>query len=367
MQYILPLSSLCASILSLSFYFFSIIFIITTTTVATLKLPPNVTVPAILGFGDSIIDPGNNNNIKTIIKCNFPPYGQDFMGGISTGRFSNGRIPTDFLAEEFSIKEYLPAYLDTNLSPQDLLTGVSFASGAAGFDPLTSQVASVISLSEQLEYFKEYTEKVKQLVGEEKTNFILTNSIYFIVAGSDDIANTYFGTPFRRLHYDVESYTDLMVESASSFVQELYKLGARRMGLFSAPPIGCVPSQRTIGGGIVRECAEHYNQAAQLYNSKLSIKLDSLAHKLPHTKVVYIDIYSPLLDLIQNPDKYGLEEVVKGCCGTGLLEVSVLCNKLDSVCPDDSKYLFWDSYHPTERGYQLLFDAIIKKYGNKLY
>lgn len=44
-------------------------------------------------------------------------------------------------AEEFSIKEYLPAYLDTNLSPQDLLTGVSFASGAAGFDPLTSQVA----------------------------------------------------------------------------------------------------------------------------------------------------------------------------------------------------------------------------------
>lgn len=78
------------------------------------------------------------------------------------------------------------------------------------------------------------------------------------------------------------------------------------MGLFSAPPIGCVPSQRTIGGGIVRECAEHYNQAAQLYNSKLSIKLDSLAHKLPHTKVVYIDIYSPLLDLIQNPDKYGM-------------------------------------------------------------
>ncbi|KAL2895407.1 hypothetical protein RDABS01_011316 [Bienertia sinuspersici] len=38
-----------------------------------------------------------NNNIKTIIKSNHPPYGQDFMGGIATGRFSNGRIPTDFL------------------------------------------------------------------------------------------------------------------------------------------------------------------------------------------------------------------------------------------------------------------------------
>ena len=60
-------------------------------------LPPNVTVPALFGFGDSIIDPGNNNHLNTLIKCNFPPYGKDFMGGIPTGRFSNGKIPTDLL------------------------------------------------------------------------------------------------------------------------------------------------------------------------------------------------------------------------------------------------------------------------------
>uniref|UniRef100_A0A7C8YMJ6 Triacylglycerol lipase n=1 Tax=Opuntia streptacantha TaxID=393608 RepID=A0A7C8YMJ6_OPUST len=134
-------------------------------------LPPNVTVPALFGFGDSIIDPGNNNHLNTLIKCNFPPYGKDFMGGIPTGRFSNGKIPTDLLAETLSIKEYVPAYLDPNLRPEDLLSGVSFASGACGYDPLTSKVASVIPLSQQLHYFREYTDKVKQIAGEEKATF----------------------------------------------------------------------------------------------------------------------------------------------------------------------------------------------------
>lgn len=83
---------------------------------------------------------------------------------------------------------------------------------------------SALPLTEQLEDFKEYIEKVKNIVGEERANFILRNSIYFVVAGSDDIANTYFGTPFRRSHYDVNSYTDLMLHSATSFVQVFFAI-----------------------------------------------------------------------------------------------------------------------------------------------
>ena len=52
-----------------------------------------------------------------------------------------------FSAEEFGIKELVPAYLDPNLKLQDLLTGVSFASGAAGYDPITAQLAVYISFS----------------------------------------------------------------------------------------------------------------------------------------------------------------------------------------------------------------------------
>lgn len=49
------------------------------------------------------------------------------------------------------MKEYLPAYLDPNLSTEDLLTGVSFASGATGYDPLTPKIAVLLVLSLALE------------------------------------------------------------------------------------------------------------------------------------------------------------------------------------------------------------------------
>ena len=89
-------------------------------------------------------------------------------------------------------------------------------------------------------------------------------------------------------------------------IKELYALGARRIGVFSAPPIGCVPSQRTLAGGIERECADDYNVAARLFNKKLYAVLDSLQTSLPDGKFVYIDIYNPLLDVIENPQKYGI-------------------------------------------------------------
>ncbi|KAK9271306.1 hypothetical protein L1049_026896 [Liquidambar formosana] len=123
--------------------------------------------------------------------------------------------------EELGIKELVPAYLDPALKSTDLPTGVSFASGGSGYDPLTPQIVSVLSLTDQLRLFKEYIEKLKGVVGEERTNFILANSIFLVVSGSDDIANTYFLTHVRELHYDVPSYTNLMVNWASTFLQVL--------------------------------------------------------------------------------------------------------------------------------------------------
>ncbi|EXC04219.1 GDSL esterase/lipase EXL3 [Morus notabilis] len=331
---------------------------------AVLKLPPNVTVPALIVFGDSIMDTGNNNNLKTVVKCDFPPYGQDFAGRKPTGRFGNGKVPSDLIVEELGIKEYLPAYLDPNLNPKDLATGVCFASGGSGFDPMTPQIVSVLSFSDQLRLFEEYLGKLKANVGKRRTKFILENSIFLVVAGSDDIANTYFTVRLRKLQYDVPAYTDLMLNSASDFVKQLYGLGARRIGLFSTPPIGCVPSQRTLGGGLLRDCAEEYNEAALLFNSKLSATLDSLKPQLPNGRLVYIDIYNPLLDLIVNHKKYGFDYVDKGCCGTGAIEVAILCNPLSPPCENPAGHIFWDSYHPSDAAYKFLVPTLLKKYVN---
>lgn len=47
--------------------------------------------------------------------------------------------------EELGIKELMPAYRDPNLQTEDLKTGVSFASGACGYDPQTASI--VVSIS----------------------------------------------------------------------------------------------------------------------------------------------------------------------------------------------------------------------------
>ncbi|OAY63393.1 GDSL esterase/lipase EXL3 [Ananas comosus] len=289
------------------------------------------TVPAVIVFGDSIVDPGNNNVIKTIIKCNFPPYGVDFADHKPTGRFCDGKIPTDFIASKLGVKELLPPYLGTYLNPQDLLTGVSFASGGTGFDPLTPKIASVLSMPDQLELFKEYKEKLKSIAGEKRASEIVSQSLYVDLIG----------------------------------------LGARKIGFVGIPPIGCVPSQRTLAGGALRNCAGGHNEIANLYNNGLIKEIERINKKHRHNEnstVVYIDIYTILFDMIQRPNHYGFKVSNKGCCGTGDVEVSVLCNGLTStICEDVSEYVFWDSYHPTQRAYEVLVDWVIKNYIDLLF
>lgn len=55
----------------------------------------------------------------------------------------------------------------------------------------------------------------------------------------------------------------------------------------------------------------------------------------------------------------------KGCCGTGTIEVVLLCNRFTPLCPNDLEYVFWDSFHPTESVYKRLIASLIGKYLDK--
>lgn len=91
-------------------------------------------------------------------------------------------------------------------------------------------------------------------------------------------------------------------------MQELYGLGARRIGVLGIPLIGCVPAQRTITGGIERTCSDLENQAASLFNLKLIAIMDSLQKKFSEARLVFLDIYNPLLYITQHPTKYGTNQ-----------------------------------------------------------
>jgi hypothetical protein len=81
---------------------------------------------------------------------------------------------------------------------------------------------AAISMSGQLDLFKDYIVKLKELVGEDRTNFILANSIFFVVLGSNDISNTYYLSHLRQVHYDLPTYSDLLVNSAYNFYKVKY-------------------------------------------------------------------------------------------------------------------------------------------------
>ncbi|CAH8256489.1 unnamed protein product [Arabidopsis lyrata] len=281
----------------------------------------NATIPALIVFGDSIMDTGNNNNLHTLLKCNFPPYGKDYPGGFATGRFSDGRVPSDLIAEKLGLAKTLPAYMNPYLKPEDLLKGVTFASGGTGYDPLTAKIMSVISVWDQLIYFKEYISKIKKHFGEEKAKEILEHSFFLVVSSSNDLAHTYLAQAHR---YDRTSYANFLADSAVHFVRELHKLGARKIGVFSAVPVGCVPLQRTVFGGFfTRRCNQPLNNMAKQFNARLSPALDSLDKELDGV-ILYINVYDTLFDMIQHPKKYGFEVADKGCCGKGLLTISYL-------------------------------------------
>lgn len=76
--------------------------------VSSVNLPNNETVPAVIVFGDSIVDSGNNNYFTTLVKCDFAPYGRDFGGGNHpTGRFSNGLVPSDIIGTSYMLLKHV--------------------------------------------------------------------------------------------------------------------------------------------------------------------------------------------------------------------------------------------------------------------
>lgn len=92
-------------------------------------------------------------------------------------------------------------------------------------------------------------------------------------------------------------------------------MGARRIVISGLPPVGCLPSMRTVDGGSERNCVARYNQAAELFNSKLSVEVDRLNKQLFHAKVVVLmDVYGPFMDIILKPQKYGTNSIISTFC-----------------------------------------------------
>jgi phospholipase/lecithinase/hemolysin len=88
--------------------------------------------------------------------------------------------------------------------------------------------------------------------------------------------------------------------------QNLYIIGARRIGVTSLPPLGCLPASITLFGGGSNNCVERLNNDAVTFNKKVGDAAKALKNKHSDLKLVVFDIYNPLLDLIKNPANSGM-------------------------------------------------------------
>ncbi|KAH7842390.1 hypothetical protein Vadar_004774 [Vaccinium darrowii] len=318
-------------------------------------------VPAIIVFGDSTVDAGNNNQIQTIARSNFEPYGRDFDGGKPTGRFSNGRISTDFISEAFGLRRTVPAYLDPAYRISDFAVGVTFASAGTGYDNATSDVLSVIPLWKELEYYKDYQRKLKAYLGEEKAKQTLAQALYVMSLGTNDFLENYYTLNERRSQYTIDQYQVFLVRIAKKFVENLYGLGARKISLGGLPPMGCLPLERTTNFMGGNECMQTYNIVATAFNDKLRSLVGKLNEEMPGIRVVLSNPYPILMQMVQKPSAYGFDDTSVACCASGMFEMGYACARNNPfTCTNASKYVFWDAFHPTEKTNRVIVDHLMK-------
>ncbi|XP_077236469.1 GDSL esterase/lipase 5-like [Tasmannia lanceolata] len=313
-------------------------------------------IPTFFIFGDSTVDPGNNNYIQTVPEnqANYPPYGQNGFFEGPTGRFSNGRVIVDFIAE-YATLPIIPPFLQPSV---EFINGANFASGGAGVLPETNQ-GLAIDLQKQLKYFEDLQKLLAEQHGVGQAKELISEAIYFISVGSNDYLGGYFGNPKMRESYGPEEYVAMVIGNLTQVIQVLYEKGGRKFGFLGLSPLGCLPALRALNpnpkDGV---CYEEASALALAHNNALSAVLTSLEHIFKGFKYSHSNFYNWLSDRMDNPSKYNFKDGVNACCGTGPFGGIYSCGGTKAatseyqLCDTADEYIWWDSFHPTETIHQ---------------
>nr|GMC79846.1 GDSL esterase/lipase 1-like [Ipomoea batatas] len=309
---------------------------------------------ALFVFGDSIFDPGNNNYINTTadFQANFWPYGESFFK-YPTGRFSDGRLVPDFIAE-FAKLPLIPGYFQSE--QVGFINGVNFASAGAG-SLVGTFSGLVIDLKTQLQYFKKVVKQLKGKLGDKESNKLLSSAVYMFSIGNNDYLSPYATNSTIFNSYTQEGYVDMVIDNFIDVIKEIYKEGGRKFVIFSTVPLGCLPYYRALKLQQTNRtgCLKKFRVLAEMHNKALPKKLVELEKALQGFKYSYFDFFTAITDIIDHPSRYGFKEGKTACCGSGHYRGLSSCGgtrgqyKEYELCKDIGDYLFFDNVHPTEK------------------
>ncbi|XP_031268568.1 GDSL esterase/lipase At1g29660-like [Pistacia vera] len=309
-------------------------------------------VPCYFIFGDSLYDNGNNNNLPTKGRANYPPYGVDFPRG-PTGRFTNGRNLADILAQLLGFENFIPAHA-TSKGDQDILKGLNYASGGAGIreETATKTLGAAISMNKQLENHQNIVSRTESILGDkESASKHLSKCIYTVGIGSNDYINNYLLPEFydTSRQYTPEQYAIALTQQYSQQLKTLYNYGARKIALFGLGPLGCSPGSVAMYGTNGSLCVDYITTDIQLFNSRLKSLVDDLNNDLKDAKFIYIDAYGILGSLLAGIDGFLVNNTP--CCEVANLKMHngvLTCIPSLKPCVTRSLRVFWDGTHPSE-------------------
>nr|BAD89850.1 hypothetical protein [Zea mays] len=336
--------------------------------------------PAVFNFGDSNSDTGG---LSSLFGAAPPPNGRTFFG-MPAGRYCDGRLVIDFIAESLGLT-HLSAYL--NSIGSNFTQGANFATAGSSIRRQNTSLFlsgfSPISLDVQFWEFEQFINR-SQLVYNNKGGIyreILPRAEYFSQAlytfdiGQNDITSSYF---VNNTTEEVEAIIPDLMERLTSIIQSVYSRGGRYFWIHNTGPLGCLPyallhrpdlATPADGTG----CSVTYNKVPQLFNLRLKETVASLRKTHPDAAFTYVDVYTAKYKLISQAKKLGFDDPLLTCCGYGggryNLDLSVGCGGKKQVngtsvvvgksCENPSKRVSWDGVHFTEAANKFVFDQIV--------
>lgn len=344
-----------------------------------LCLSSNCNFPAIFNFGDSNSDTGG---LSAAFGQAPYPHGETFFHA-PAGRFSDGRLIIDFVAEGLDLP-YLSAFLDSIGS--NFSHGANFATAGSTIRPQNTTMAqsgySPISLDVQGVQFSDF--RTRSRIIRQKGNIFgqllpkeedFSQALYTFDIGQNDLTAGY---KLNMSTEQVKAYVpDLLLSQFSNVIMKIYAQGGRSFWIHNTGPVGCLPyvmDRFFITAAQIDKsgCANPFNEVSKYFNLLLKKTVAQLRKELPLAAITYVDVYSVKYSLIGHAKMLGFENPFLACCGHGgkyNYNRFIKCGSkkvvngkeivIASSCRDPSVRVSWDGTHFTEAANKWIFDQIV--------
>ncbi|XP_045792947.1 GDSL esterase/lipase At5g03610-like [Trifolium pratense] len=282
-------------------------------------------------FGDSYADTGNFLNAPSYTA----PYGMTFPGKPS-GRFSDGRILTDYIASFMKIESPAPFSLRGS---SELKYGMNFAYGGTG---VFNTLVHGPNMTTQIDKFEEL---IQQNV---YTKIDLESSIALVSVAGNDYYN--FLRVIGNNTKDLGELSASLINRLSLNLRRIQSLGINKIAIDLLEPIGCLPIVTQLSS--YEKCNDTLNMVAMNHNQLLLQAVEKLKMEMGKSIFVTLDLYTAFLSTIESMQKnHDVMNPLQPCCVGGLFCRSVVCDKPELT-------FFWDGLHPSQNGWHAVYQMV---------